>query len=118
MLDFTIAKMNHQMWKRKLDKFVNLNEPIDESEMVSERDCKLGKWLYADGIGKYGKWSEIHSLEEVHKKLHKLTFSILNNKKSGDMETAREELDTLGKTSEKIVGLLNTLEEKLKNVVD
>lgn len=115
MLDFTIAKMKHQLWKRKLYNYINKNEPIDEQEMVSEKDCQLGKWLYSEGMEKYKSISEINTLEQVHSKLHKLTFSIVSEKKSENIDQARQMLDELSGVSEEIVGLLDKLEVRVKH---
>jgi len=114
MLDFTIAKMNHQMWKRKLAKAVHENVAIDEKEMVSERDCKLGQWLYSEGLDKYNKFTEMGNLEKKHAELHRLTFAILEEKKEGDINAATSSLKRLGDLSVEIVSLLDTLEGKIK----
>ena len=115
MLDFTIAKMNHQLWKRKLGKFINGDSGMDEKELVSERDCKLGQWLYSEGINKYSSLGEIHNLETVHKELHQLTFSIVDQKKKGNTGEASALLEQLGEKSEIIVQLLDRLEIKMKS---
>ena len=115
MLDFTIAKMNHQLWKRKLGKFVNGEPGMDEKELVSERDCKLGQWLYGEGMEKYSSMGEIFSLESVHKELHELTFNIVDQKKQGNSDEAKELLSRLGEKSDKIVQLLDSLELKIKS---
>ncbi|MDH4200053.1 MAG: CZB domain-containing protein [Spirochaetia bacterium] len=115
MLDFTIAKMKHQMWKRKLHHYIFDNSPIDEKEMVSERDCQLGKWLYAEGMEKYKSLLEINTLERVHKNLHALTHSIVDDKKNNKIDAAKAGLDELSGISDEIVGLLDTLELKIKN---
>ena len=115
MLDFTIAKMNHQLWKRKLGKFINGEPGMDEKELVSERDCKLGQWLYGEGLSKYSSMHEISNLESIHKDLHQLTFNIVDEKKQGNDHQARELLLLLGEKSETIVQLLDQLELKIKN---
>jgi len=114
MLDFTIAKMKHQMWKRKLSQYILEDRPIDEKELVSERDCQLGQWLYATGMDKYKDLMEINTLERVHKKLHELTHSIVRDKKSNNIDGAKEGLNHLSEISDEIVGLLDKLELKIK----
>ncbi len=114
MLDFTIAKMNHHSWKRKLSKAVNEDQTIDEKEMVSERDCKLGKWLYAEGLEKYRDFPDIGTLERQHAELHRLTFQILEQKKQGKIDEARSSLQLLGTLSDEIVSLLDGLERSIK----
>jgi methyl-accepting chemotaxis protein len=115
MLDFTIAKMKHQMWKRKLHQYIFDNTPIDEKELVSERDCQLGQWLYATGMDKYKDMSEINTLERVHKHLHSLTHSIVGDKKNNNIEQAKNGLIELSNISDEIVHLLDVLEQKDKN---
>jgi len=114
MLDFTIQKMNHNLWKRKLSKHLNQDEPINEKEMVSERDCELGKWLYATGLDKFSHISEIQTLEKTHATLHQLTHKIVNLKKMDQKTEAFEKLKELENISEKIIQLLDTLELKIK----
>ena len=114
MLDFTIAKMKHQMWKRKLTQFISQDIPIDEKELVSERDCQLGQWLYSQGMDKYKELMDINTLERVHKQLHELTFSIVNDKKENNMPAAKEGLTQLSHISDEIVSILDRLEAKIK----
>jgi len=115
MLDFTIAKMKHQMWKRKLHHFIYDDTPIDEKELVSERDCQLGQWLYATGMEKYKNINEITVLEQVHKDLHALTHSIVDDKKNNNIDQAKKGLEKLSKISDEIVHLLDVLEKKDKH---
>ncbi|MDH4262044.1 MAG: CZB domain-containing protein [Spirochaetia bacterium] len=114
MLDFTIAKMKHQMWKRKLSLYVLNDTPIDEKELVSERDCQLGQWLYSTGLEKYKEMREINTLERVHKRLHQLTHTIVDDKKNNKMDIAKEGLHELSNISDEIVGILDQLELNIK----
>jgi len=82
--------------------------------MVLEKDCKLGQLLYSEGMNKYSDLQEMNPLEVNHKELHQLTFQIMREKKSGEIEKARESLKELGDISTEIVSLLDKLELKIK----
>ncbi|MGK7901740.1 MAG: CZB domain-containing protein [Hormoscilla sp.] len=115
MIDFSLAKAQHSLWKIKLRSFLHGQSEIQLTEFVSHRDCLLGKWLYATGLAKYGSIPEMQSLETIHQKLHVIASRIVEMKRLGQVDAAERELAQLEPLSEKIVDLLNSVEQKVKH---
>ena len=65
-IDFASAKMKHLTWKFKLRGFLDGKEKLTET-LLSEHDCDLGKWLYSEGMSKYGTIPETQKLENTHR---------------------------------------------------
>lgn len=65
-LDFTMARLDHLEWKRKLKS--SLEDAGEPSEWlaISHKDCDLGKWLYSRGLQKYDHYPLILELERAH----------------------------------------------------
>jgi len=111
--DFTMAKMRHQSWRLRLRSHLEGKEKIDIAEAISPRDCALGKWLYAEGIAKYGSLPEIKTLETVHANMHGMVKRILELDGAGKKDDARQEFQKVGPLSEKIIELLTALEKQV-----
>ena len=111
-LDFVAAKLRHSTWKFKLRQFLNGHQQMSESEIISERECDLGTWLYSKGLAQYGKLPEMRLLEQVHTELHATVKKIISLKHTGDSSGAEEQMTKLEALSTKLVGLLTDIENK------
>jgi hypothetical protein len=90
-LDFTKARLQHHSWRLRLRRHLEANEEINRDEAVSPRECALGKWLYSDGLRKYGEWPEMRNLESVHAEMHGVVERVVRLKRSGsDAEAGME----------------------------
>jgi methyl-accepting chemotaxis protein len=112
-VDFTMAKMRHQNWRLRLRSHLDGREKIDISEAVSPRDCALGKWLYSEGMVKYGSLAEMRKLESVHATMHGMVKRIIELDASGRKDDARQEFQKIGPLSEEIIELLTALEKQV-----
>lgn len=113
-LDFPLARLKHLFWKTKLKSFLEGKEGLTEAEAVSARDCQLGKWLYAEGLEKYKSIPEMQALEEVHERLHATVGLVIELKISGQGELAEAELARMEEFSQKLLLLLDLVEQKVK----
>ena len=111
-LDFTTAKLRHLNWRDRLRKFLDGTEQVTEAEMSSPKDCDLGKWLYAEGMTKYGAFREMKELEAVHREMHALVKTIVLKKNAGDKAGSEESYKKLVASSDKIVELLSAVQKK------
>lgn len=111
-LDFSMAKLKHQSWKLKLRDFLDGKPGLTSAQATSHRDCDLGKWLYSDGLAKYGQVPEIKTLEKVHETLHKTVKSIMDLKTAGKVADAEREFQKIDGISKQIVDLLSAIETK------
>lgn len=114
--DFDAAKMKHSSWKLKMQGFIDGTSSMSESEAVSHRDCQLGKWLYSDGLSKYGNLSLMQELERVHTELHAYVKDIVVLKKAGDLEGAKSKFQSLSSSSSRIIELLDKLEAQVESM--
>jgi len=111
--DFTIARNKHVFWKIRLRGFLDGQESLTEEQALSHKDCDLGKWLYNDGMKRYGTIPEMKALEKEHISLHARVRRIMELKHAGSMAAAREELKQLDRISDHVVALLTAVEQKV-----
>jgi len=108
--DFKAAKVKHTTWRALLRKFLDGQATLTEAEATSERDCELGKWLYAEGLQKYSNIPEMASLESIHKTLHATVRTVIVARNSGDTEAAEVEFNKIAGISDEIISLLDKLD--------
>lgn len=112
-LDIPVAKLQHQRWRMRLDRFLKGQESMSESEAVSHRDCDLGQWMYSGGLKEYGSSPEMKDLERVHEQMHNLIRKVVQLQNSGDDSGAATEFGKMGDMSDKIIDLLDMVERQL-----
>jgi len=113
IFDFSMARNKHLLWKIKLRGFLDGRESLTEEQALSHKDCDLGKWLYNDGMKKYGTVLEMKTLEREHINLHARVRRIMELKHAGNAAAAREELKELDHISDHVVSLLTAVEERV-----
>jgi hypothetical protein len=112
-LDFTMARLDHLEWKRKLKSSLDDCGKPAEGQAISHEDCELGKWLYLCGLEKYGRFSLMWELERTHEELHSIAKSIIRMRDSGDRIGARQEFSKMGPISDKVIDLLMEVEKQV-----
>jgi len=111
--DFTDIRLKHIAWRVKLNYFLEGKRSMTEEQATSHVACDLGKWLYSEGMKKYGIMPEIQELEKIHVALHSTVKNIISLKQSGNIFDEKEELEKLDKILRKIMFLLVDIEQKL-----
>lgn len=111
--NFTDIRLQHIVWRAKLDKFLKGEQSMTEEEATSHKACDVGKWLYSAGLKKYGTMKEMQELEKIHVELHATVKKIMSLKQSGETHAETEALAQLDKILRKIMFLLVDIEEKL-----
>jgi hypothetical protein len=109
-VDFALARIKHWLWHQKLQQYLVGKINLDESELGSSQSCDLGKWIYTEGMSKYGKILEMQELEKVHNVMHTTVSKIVKLKKAGQEAIAYQELDKLANISKQITVLLESME--------
>jgi hypothetical protein len=104
---FNSAKLKRLNWNDRLRKFPDGKEQVPEGEMLSPKDCELGKWIYADRPAKYGQFPEMKTLETVHRETHALAKQIVQSKTAGDKTAAEKTYQKILAASGEIVGLID-----------
>ena len=112
MLDFALARSKHLDWKTGLRSFLDGRHGLTEAQAVSHKDCELGKWLYSEGLGRYGHLTGMQELEQVHVELHAIVKKVVQLKDAGNAAAAQQEFVRLGPVSDKIIALLKDIEQR------
>jgi len=111
-LDLSKAKSAHLAWKARLRGFLDGKEALTQNEAVSHKHCVLGKWYYSEGLEKFGHLKEMVDVEAPHAELHALIKEIITEKENGNHLQAEAIYTEVGPLSEKIVSLLDQIEQK------
>ncbi len=108
--DFAAARNKHRLWKARLRAFLDGEETMSEVEAVSHHDCDLGKWLYSEGMKKYGHLPDMQRLAQIHAEMHGLIRDVISKHNQGASTEAEAVLTRVEKYSDRIVELLTNLE--------
>jgi methyl-accepting chemotaxis protein len=111
--DFEKAKIAHLSWRARVRNFLDGKSSLQPQEVVSHRDCVLGKWYYGDGLAKYGEFPEMRALEEPHMRLHALIREIVEGKHKHGDTNAEQQFGELAELSATIVSSLDKLEAQI-----
>ena len=114
--EFALAKIKHQTWRLRLRSFLLGSNGVRELELTSPRECGLGKWIYGDGLTKYGHDSEMQQLEQEHARLHELAEKLVRLKNAGSVKSPLKHLEAFQALSDRLIALLSHLGEKFDSV--
>ena len=108
-VDFGQAKIDHFAWKTALRKVLNGDKAMSEQEATSHEHCRLGKWVYGEGMRQFGHLKPMKELEAVHKDLHASVRKVLELYNGGRQEEARREYEKFERLSQEVVAKLDEL---------
>lgn len=111
--DFDAARQAHLAWKTRVGDFLSGKAVLTQSQAVSHHDCLLGKWYYGQGRQKYGALAEFRGIEQPHAALHGTIREIVRLKQEGKATEAKEMAQRIDTLSRQIVGMLDTLEQRV-----
>lgn len=112
-LDFEQARTKHILFKSRL-RAILYGVPVDEAPVLSQYECGVGKWIYNGALQKYGHITEMVKLEKVHTQIHEIARELIAMNKAGDVERSRKELKKVDVIAEELLGLLHTVEDKIR----
>lgn len=111
--EFALAKIKHQTWRLRLRSFLLGSNGVREAELVSPRECALGKWIYTIALSKYTGDPDLRTLEQEHVRLHDLAANMVRLKNEGASSEALTHLAAFQSLSDRIISLLNTVGERV-----
>ncbi len=111
-LDLSGARSAHAAWKQHLRDYLDGHGTLARDQMVSHRECDLGRWYYREGLHHYGHIPEMHELEDPHRVLHELIGALVDHSEHGRSDAAEFCYAQIAPISEKIVHLLQVIEDK------
>lgn len=112
VLDLSGARAAHTAWRRRLRDFLDGHGMVPRNQLVSHRECDLGRWYHGEGLRHYGHIPEMHELAGPHRMLHELIVDLVSHKengRSGEAELCYAQIEPI---SELIVRLLCVIENK------
>ncbi|MDJ0738228.1 MAG: methyl-accepting chemotaxis protein [Gammaproteobacteria bacterium] len=111
--DFFAARTAHLAWRQKIRDFLDGEPGLTREEAVSHKDCALGKWLYSEGLARYGQVDDMQTMAHEHEKLHALIREIIDLKQRGNEQQAEARFRDIEELSTNIVALLKSVERKV-----
>ena len=111
--DFPMMRQAHMNWLVTVHDIMTGRKNAAEVKMVSHRDCKLGQWLYSEGMSKYGNLPQMSALEHDHKCMHDHVKSVVEGMLSGDREAAMSAARGVEMMSGKVVEYLFDVEKQV-----
>ncbi len=110
LLDICIA--DHLLWRWRVYNMLLGYEKIDVNTVGTHRDCRLGKWYYAEGAQAFGGDGVFTGMDEPHAELHRFAKEAAVAYEKGDMKTAEEKLARMDVCSGQVVDALNMLKKR------
>jgi methyl-accepting chemotaxis protein len=107
--DIEAAKSAHKMWRIKVQKLLLGEELIEEKDLLSHRDCKLGKWYYSRGQSQFGGNAVFVELGQKHEEMHNAVKKVVRLLRDGQRGAAEREAEKVYRLSEQVVHLLDQL---------
>jgi methyl-accepting chemotaxis protein len=109
--DFESAKNAHKMWRLRVQKLLMGTEHLTEEEVVSHKDCKLGKWYYGDAVSICGNNHLYSELGKQHENMHLTVKKIARLWNGGNQNEAQELAPKVYVLSDKVIQLLTEMEK-------
>jgi len=113
--DFEKAKSAHLAWRARVRNYLDGKSSMQPQEVVSHRDCVLGKWYYAEGLANYGHLAEMRELEQPHSRLHALIGEIVERNRLKDPAGAEQLFTQLANLSDSVIAALDRLQNRVRN---
>ncbi|MBU0635011.1 MAG: CZB domain-containing protein [Candidatus Omnitrophica bacterium] len=117
-IEFSMVRMMQRTWRMKIRSFLQGQDSLPEQEAYSFRDCEFGKWLYSEGMAKYGKIPEMKEIEKIHIHLH---HNVKKNKHIREKKLffeAEKSLQKIEELAQEMMYLLNIVEKKSSEEIE
>lgn len=93
-LDMKAAIDAHNEWKRRLESQIrgDAGETLQVATVAADCNCKLGKWIHAEGRQGFGRLPEFGQLKKAHAEFHLCAGTILSAAHDGETDKASQAL--------------------------
>ncbi len=108
-----VAIIGHLQWKSKLSDFFYGVDTLSVSQVPDHAGCDFGKWLYSSGLQEFSGYSEMKSVEALHKTFHekiKHLVQMPEEKRKGP--EGKQALEAFKMDCDTFVNLLETVQAK------
>ncbi|MEE1130627.1 MAG: globin-coupled sensor protein [Caryophanon sp.] len=110
-----LSKADHILWKwRVYNMFMGL-ETIQGSDVISHKDCRLGKWYFSDHTSKKFKTHPAYQqMDKHHAEVHQAARQAVENFNNRHYPEAEANLKQLESASEHVLKYINMLIDELQ----
>lgn len=115
-VDLLKAKINHLNWRTRLLEYLEGKNSLSKEEVLSHEQCQLGKWIYAEGMQKYGHLNSMQLLELYHKNLHDAIRRVFELQEAKQFDKAKQEYQRMKELSELVIRQLDEMMQILQTI--
>lgn len=110
-----LSKADHILWKwRVYNMFLRL-ETIQPQEVSSHKDCRLGKWYFAEKTKqRFGQLPAYRELDKYHEQVHVSAKYAVETYSLGNIQKAEQHLHEIEAASEKVLYYIAELIHQLE----
>ncbi|WP_299513914.1 globin-coupled sensor protein [uncultured Rummeliibacillus sp.] len=110
-----LSKADHILWKWRIYNMFLGIENIQEGEVSSHKDCRLGKWYTSEKAQQtFGHENVFKELDYYHQEVHNQALIAVQLYKKGKIEEAEQALSKLELSSNEVLNKINYLIEKIE----
>lgn len=109
-----LSKTDHLLWKWKIYNLLIGTTSVSREELISHKDCNLGKWYYSDQSKSVQHMNVFKELETPHKAVHDYARVAIEEYEKGNIGNAKKALVQLEEASNKVIKALTTLEKEVE----
>lgn len=110
-----LSKADHILWKWRIYNMFLGIENIQEGEVSSHKDCRLGKWYTSEKAQQtFGHENVFKELDHYHQEVHNQALIAVQLYKKGKIEEAEQALSKLELSSNEVLNKINYLIEKIE----
>lgn len=107
--DFLPIKLAHISWKISLRAFLRGEKAIDRNQVVSHKECVLGRWMLSDGQ-KYEHLAQFKQLDKVHEIMHSKIREIIILQESNEKSKILKLMKVFEESSDTVLSLIDEIE--------
>ncbi len=108
-----LAKADHLIWRKRLEAMLAGKERLEDNQVASHRDCRLGRWYYAEGSKDGRNCASYIRLEKPHARLHELARRAVALYNSGRKAEAGQAVAEVQAVSTEIIELLDKIKQEM-----
>ncbi len=101
------ASTEHRAWIKAIEEWLNGERTTPPT--MNQLKCRFGLWLHNEGQRRYGENPVLHTIEQLHEKVHETAIQLSRYKAKGDISHALEKLSELKMTRDKLIKCLKQL---------
>ena len=109
--DIEAAKNAHRMWRVRVQKMLLGTEQVREADVVSHKECMLGRWYYGDGRQTCARFPVFAQLGSAHEEMHIAVMKTVRLWNNGETAEAEKMSKVVYKLSATVISLLGELEQ-------